>query len=90
MCLDARGNVYIAAGLHVPAPPAEDGTVKAGVYVFTAQGKQLDFIAVPEDMVTNVAFGDPDLKTLYITAGKTLFRIKLRTRGYVLWPRVKE
>lgn len=39
-------------------------------------------------MVTNVAFGDPDLRTRYITAGMTLFRIRLNVQGYVLWPPV--
>ena len=86
MCLDTRGNLYIAAGLNTPAPPAEDGSVKAGVYVFSPAGEELDFIPVPEDMVTNVTFGDPDLRTLYITAGMTLFRIRLRAQGYLLWP----
>jgi gluconolactonase len=90
MCLDTGGNLYIAAGLNAPAPPAEDGSVKAGVYIFSTAGKQLGFIPVPEDVVTNVAFGDPDLKTLYITAGKTLFRIRLNVRGFVLWPAAKE
>jgi gluconolactonase len=86
MCLDTGGNLYIAAGLNTPAPPAEDGSAKGGVYVFSPAGKQLYFIPVPEDMVTNVAFGDPDLRTLYITAGMTLFRIRLNAQGYVLWP----
>jgi len=86
MCLDTQGNLYIAAGLNTPAPPAEDGSVKGGVYVFSPSGKQLDFIPVPEDMVTNVAFGDPDLRTLYITAGMTLYRIRLKAQGYLLWP----
>jgi gluconolactonase len=90
MCLDTRGNLYVAAGLITPAPPGEDGSVKAGIYVFSPAGEQLDFIAVPEDTVTNVAFGDPGLKTLYITAGKTLFRIRLNVRGYLLWPPVEQ
>jgi gluconolactonase len=89
MCLDVQGNLYVAAGLSTPAPPAEDGSVKGGVYVFSPSGKQLDFIPVPEDTVTNVAFGDPDLRTLYITAGMTLFRIRLRAQGYLLWPPAK-
>ena len=88
MTLDIHGNLYVAAGLNTPLPPSEDDSVKAGVYVFTPQGKQLDFIAVPQDFVTNVAFGDPDLKTLYITAGPALFRIRLNVQGYVLWPPV--
>jgi gluconolactonase len=89
MCLDMQGNLYIAAGLNTPLPPAQDGSVKAGIYVFTPAGKQLDFIAIPEDTVTNLTFGDQDLKTLYITAGKTLFRIRMNVPGYVLWPPIQ-
>ncbi len=90
MCLDSDGNLYIAAGLNTPAPPAEDGSVKTGVYVVSPEGELLDFMPVPQDMITNVAFGEPDLKTLFITSGGSLFRIRLNVRGYVLWPPVKE
>ncbi len=89
MCLDSRGNLYVTAGLNTPNPPAESGPAKAGVYIFSPAGKQIGFIPIPEDAVTNCAFGDPDLKTLYITAGKTLFRIRLDITGHVLWPRAK-
>jgi len=89
MCLDSRGNLYVTAGLNTPNPPAERGPAKAGVYIFSPAGKQIGFIPITEDVVTNCAFGDPDLKTLYITAGKTLFRIRLNIMGHVLWPRVK-
>jgi len=43
--------------------------------VISPQGKLLRFIPVPEDTITNTAFGGPDNKTLFITAGKTLFQI---------------
>jgi gluconolactonase len=89
MCLDSKGNLYVTAGLNTPNPPAEGGPAKAGVYIFSPAGKQLGFIPIPEDMVTNCTFGDPDLKTLYITAGKTLFRIRLNITGHVLWPKLK-
>ena len=89
MCLDSRGNLYVAAGLNTPNPPAEGGTATAGVYIFSPAGKQIGFIPIPEDAVTNCTFGDPDLKTLYITAGKTLFRIRLNITGHVLWPKAK-
>jgi gluconolactonase len=89
MCLDSRGNLYVTAGLNTPNPPAEPGPAKAGVYILSPAGKQIGFIPIPEDAVTNCAFGDPDLKTLYITAGKTLFRIRLNITGHVLWPRMK-
>jgi gluconolactonase len=89
LCLDSRGNLYVTAGLNTPNPPAEGGPAKAGVYIFSPAGKQLGLIPIPEDAVTNCTFGDPDLKTLYITAGKTLFRIRLNTPGHVLWPQAK-
>lgn len=89
MCLDSRGNLYVAAGLNTPNPPAEGGPATAGVYIFSPAGKQIGFIPVPEDAVSNCTFGDPDLKTLYITAGKTLFRIRLNVTGHLLWPTAK-
>jgi gluconolactonase len=89
MCLDSRGNLYVTAGLNTPNLPTESGPAKAGVYVFSPAGKQLGYIPIPEDAVTNCTFGDPDLKTLYITAGKTLFRIRLNIQGHVLWPRAR-
>ena len=43
--------------------------------MISPQGKLLRMIPVPEDTITNTAFGGADNKTLYITAGKTLFQI---------------
>jgi YVTN family beta-propeller protein len=76
MCVDIKGNIYGAAG-----------TGKAGgIYVFNPDGKQIALIPVPETP-TNCVFGDPDRKSLYITAGKSLYRIKLNIEGFaVFWP----
>jgi gluconolactonase len=41
----------------------------------------LKFIPIPEDGITNNAFGGPDMKTLYITAGKTLFKVRTEIPG---------
>jgi gluconolactonase len=90
MEVDAKGRLYVAAGLNVPNPPLETGDVKAGVYVFTPEGKQVGFVPVLEDMVTNCCFGGADLKTLYITAGHTLWSVKVETPGYVVWPKAKD
>ncbi|MBI2994490.1 MAG: SMP-30/gluconolactonase/LRE family protein [Gammaproteobacteria bacterium] len=90
MCLDELGNVYIAAGLNTPNPPAEDDSVPAGVHIFSPEGTQLGVISVPMDLITNVCFGDTDLRTLYITCGHTLFYVRLKVRGYVLWPRPED
>jgi len=81
MCLDRDGNAYVTAGLNGGFSPEQDSSVKAGVYIFSRQGKSLGFIPVPEDSVTNCTFGGPDLKTLYITAGTGLWRIGLNAQG---------
>jgi len=75
MALDRDGNIYATAGARE----------KAGVYVITPQGKQLAFIKTPEDPA-NCTFGGADRKTLYITAGQSLYRIKLNATGYLLYP----
>ena len=76
MSIDTQGNLYAAAGLHRTRGTAETLDTKCGVYVISPQGKLLRFIPVPEDFITNTAFGGPDMKTLYITAGKTLYRMR--------------
>jgi gluconolactonase len=58
---------------------------KAGVYVFSPEGKIQAIIPVPEDPA-NVEFGGDDRKTLYICAGKSLYRIKTTMTGFHLWP----
>jgi gluconolactonase len=50
------------------------------VWIISAEGKHLGTIRVPE-VVSNVAWGDEDGKSLYITASTSLFRIKLAVAG---------
>ena len=87
MVLDQKGRLYVAGGLNKPHPPYETAEkFKAGVYVFTPNGKLLDFVAIPRDEVTNCTFGGNDLKMLYITAGGTLWSIRTTTKGRLVWP----
>ncbi|AGA31522.1 SMP-30/gluconolactonase/LRE family protein [Singulisphaera acidiphila] len=58
---------------------------KGGAYVLTPDGKPAGFIPTPE-APSNVEFGGPDRKTLYITAGKSLYRIETTMVGHHLWP----
>jgi gluconolactonase len=76
MSIDTQGNLYAAAGMHRTRGTAETLDTKCGVYVISPQGKLLKFIPIPEDYLTNTAFGGPDMKTLYITAGKTLYKVR--------------
>lgn len=92
MSVDVQGNLYVSAGLNYLAPagalPAariiwKAGALKtkAGVYVISAAGKLLKFIPIPEDVITNNAFGGPDMRTLYVTAGRTLFKVRTDIPG---------
>jgi gluconolactonase len=84
---DQKGRLYVAAGLNKPNPPAEPAVdKKGGIYVLSPEGKLLAFLPVPRDEVTNCAFGGDDLKTLYVTAGGTLYSIRTTTPGRVVWP----
>jgi N-acyl-D-aspartate/D-glutamate deacylase/sugar lactone lactonase YvrE len=81
--MDQSGRLFVAAGLNKANLPYE--TVEphpAGIYIFSADGKLLDFVPVPKDEVTNCAFGGDDLKTLYTTAGGTLWSIRVNTPGW--------
>ena len=61
---------------------------QGGVMVLSPDGKILAMIPTPEDPA-NVEFGGEDGKTLYICAGKSLYRIKTTMTGYRLWPPAK-
>jgi gluconolactonase len=86
MTLDKNGNLYIAAGRTAPNLPDEDCSAKGGIYIFSPDGQQIGFISVTADLVTNAAFGDADMKTLYVTAGPSLFKVRMDIPGFVLWP----
>ena len=64
--VDKNGNIY--------------GAGPGGVWIISPEGKHLGTIKVPE-VVSNVAWGDKDGKTLYITASTSVYRIKLKVRG---------
>ena len=81
MAIDTQGNLYAAAGLHSPRGTRETLDTKCGVYVISPSGKLLRFVPIPEDTITNTAFGGPDMRTLYITAGKTLFQMRTDIAG---------
>jgi len=63
---DAEGRVWSSAG--------------DGVHVFAPSGELLGKILVPESPA-NLAFGGDDMKTLYITARKSLYSIPVQVRG---------
>lgn len=66
MKLDQEGNLYSAG--------------PGGVWIFSPEGKHLGTIDMPEK-VGNLAWGDADHKTLYITASSSVYRISLKVPG---------
>ena len=84
MAVDMQGNLYIAAGVARARGPHETTEVPTGIYVVTPQGTILGRIPIQEDVITNCTFGGDDLKTLYVTAGKTLFHIRVQIPGFVV------
>lgn len=88
MKLDALGRLFVAGGLNKPNPPFETADKPtAGVYVFSPEGQLLELIPIPRDETTNCAFGDDDLKTLFVTSGGTLWSIRLTTPGRPVFPK---
>ena len=65
MTLDEKGNLYLA---------------RNAVQVYSRAGEPVTQIAVPE-APANVCFGGKDRKTLFITARKGLYAIKMNVRG---------
>jgi len=81
MSIDTQGNLYASAGMNQLRGTSETLDNKTGVYVISPEGKLLKFIPIPEDFITNNAFGGPDMKTLYVTAGKTLYKVRTEIAG---------
>ena len=55
-------------------------SAKDGVQIFAPDGRLIGKIPVPESP-SNLCFGGPDGKTLFITARKSLYSIQLKVRG---------
>ncbi|MEI8382068.1 MAG: SMP-30/gluconolactonase/LRE family protein [Planctomycetota bacterium] len=73
LVVDKQGNLYVAVR-------AEN---RPGICVYSPDGKELAYIKT--EVPTNVGFGrGADAKLLYITAGSSLYRIRLNREGYQL------
>jgi len=68
--MDCAGNLYVASG----------GSTGA-MQVFSASGTKLGSVTVAANL-SNVAFGGPDGKTVYLTAGKALYSLDMNLPGY--------
>jgi gluconolactonase len=60
-------------------------TGPGGIWVWSPEGHHLGTILMPEQPA-NLAWGDPDYRTLYITAVTSVYRLHMKTRGFVPYP----
>ncbi len=72
---DEKGNLWVASRCeHRP-----------GVQVLSPDGKELAYISTGTELPTNVGFGrGADANLLYLTSGKSLYRIRVGVKGYQL------
>ena len=68
MRLDQSGNLYVVG--------------PKGIWIWDPMGNHLGTIVVPEQPA-NLAWGDKDYRTLYITAGKSVYRIATKAHGFL-------
>ncbi|MFC1541928.1 SMP-30/gluconolactonase/LRE family protein [Candidatus Latescibacterota bacterium] len=65
LTVDIEGNVYITSG---------------GISVYNRDGEKIETIDVPEN-TSNICFGGKDNQTLYITAGTSLYSLRMNVKG---------
>jgi gluconolactonase len=70
MKVDKEGNLFVSA--------------PGGIWILSAEGKLLGKIVTPE-RPANMAWGDEDGKTLYLTAHTSLYKIRIATGGKFSW-----
>jgi gluconolactonase len=66
--VDGKGNLFV--------------TGPKGIWVWDANGNHLGTIVMPEQPA-NLTWGDPQYRTLYITATTSVYRLETKTRGFV-------
>ena len=81
MCIDREGNLYVAAGLHKRRNTSETLDTRPGIHVINPQGQLVAYRETPIDTITNCTFGGKDLRTLYITCGAYLLKVRTKIPG---------
>ena len=66
MTVDSKGNVYLTG---------------KGVTIFNSNGEKIETIAIDAPWTANVCFGGKDRKTLFVTASKSVFTLKMKVKG---------
>jgi gluconolactonase len=68
--IDKKGNLFVSA--------------PGGVWILSPEGKLLGKMVTPE-RPANMAWGDADGKTLYMTAHSSVYKLRVETGGKFSW-----
>jgi gluconolactonase len=68
MKVDRNGNLYV--------------TGPKGIWVWDKQGRHIGTMVIPEQPA-NLTWGDKDYRTLYITATTSVYKLRMKVRGFV-------
>ena len=81
MGIDVEGNFYVAAGMNQPRGTSETLQNQSAIYAFSPDCELVNQIPIPQDTMTNLGFGGPDMRTMYVTSGNSLFRVAMNVEG---------
>ena len=70
MTIDSEGNVYLTGKWG-----------ETGVSVYDSAGNKIEEIPVPETWTGNICFGGKDRRTLFVTASKGIYSLRMRVKG---------
>jgi gluconolactonase len=75
MVADSEGNIWLASRCEY----------RPGIQVLDPKGNELAYISTGTELPTNVGFGrGADSNLLYLTSGKSLYKIRVGKKGYQL------
>ncbi len=75
MIMDSEGNIWLASRCEW----------RPGIQVLNPLGKELAYISTGKELPTNVGFGrGDDANLLWVTSGKSLYKIRVGKKGYQL------
>lgn len=66
MTIDNRGDIFLCGN---------------GVTIFNKHGKEIGHIPIHQKWTANITFGGPHRKTLFITASKAIYTLKMKVKG---------
>ena len=85
--LTSKGICTLRPGYWRRAETTKPPTFPRESISFSPDGRLLGRIPIYEDVLTNLAFGGSDGRTIYITAGKTVIKTRVDVPGQVAYPR---